>query len=194
MIQSLLSSDWYIFHSGCFIIVKTERSGFTPRVVFYVFNPALTYPSCFRLRTNLSCKNSIRRGMYICPRQCWVLSLFHCYWSHLGHRLDPMMKRIFFSSLFLKRKCPCPLEPLPCSIPKGLNEPPASLGVLGGGLKYWAVLIFPPFCLLLLDDDCRRNENVTHKVFALIAGQLLLMICHFRWLRGWNIATIWNKM
>lgn len=121
---------------------------------------------------------------------------FHFYWSHLKQRTQvrPNDEKAFFSSSFFNRKCPCPVEPFLCSISKGWNEPRASLGV---GVEVWNIeqcWSSLHFCLPLLDEDRRRNESVTHKVFALIAGQLLLMICHFRWLRGRNIATIWNKM
>lgn len=122
MIQSLLSSDRHIFHRCRFIFVKTERSGFTPQVVFYVFNPVLTYPSRFRLSTNLLCKNSIRRGLYFCPRQWWVPSLFHCYWSNLKQRAQvrPSAEKAFFFFFLFNRSCvPSPKVGMSLGHPSG---------------------------------------------------------------------------
>lgn len=87
---------------GCFIIVKTQRSGSPPRVAFYVFNPALTYWSLFRLRTNLFCKDSIREGTIFIPGRVGSLLYFIAIdlIQNGGQGLDHMMKRGFFSLLF----------------------------------------------------------------------------------------------
>lgn len=177
---------------GCFIIVKTQRSGSPPRVAFYVFNPALTYWSCFRLRTNLFCKDSIREGTIFIPGRVGSLLYFIAIdlIQNGGRRLDHMMKGAFFPPFLiasvrvqLNLSCVC-LEPA-CGIPTGVGwgSRPSILNTEP---------VFPPFCHFA--GSRRRIESVTREAVALIAGQLLLMICLFPTLLGRNMATIWNKM
>lgn len=143
------------------------------------------------------CKNSIRGGTIFYSWQRSVPSLFHCYWSCFKWRAQVRpnyQKNAFF--FFLHGNCPRQLNGF-CAWSRKVGfrlQHPSGWGrcKMLNMEQHCASLHFNFFSPVSWGSREKLKHNA--KVFALIAGQLLLMACHFKSLWGRTIATIWKKM